>query len=441
MHGKFSRPVKWAAGATAVVVLGAVTVGGAFRSVPRWDTDVILLGRELFVHEWQPNDSRSLAGDGLGPVFNARSCAECHFQGGVGGAGPNRHNVLAFEVDPTPHNPDGVITGVVHAAAVAPEWRESRKNVQELFPIVREGEHVIGSCFRITRDFDPVRFHTVNTPALFGAGLIDRIPDGAIRRNLRKRQWAVIAREMRGDFHSTGLGEPRKLAGGRLGKFGWKGQFATLEEFVATACAVELGLTNPLRAQDEPCRYRCQQNAPLDISRQQLNALVAFVAELPRPAQRLPEVPAERAAVERGRALFAEIGCADCHAETVGDVVGIYSDFLLHTVAPPKEIGLYGRIERDIPLPPDHPDSEEWQTPPLWGVADSAPYFHDGKSPTLEAAILRHHGEAEQVRKRFQRLSDREQAAVLDFLNTLRAPQTAEPPGVQTAARTGRESQ
>jgi CxxC motif-containing protein (DUF1111 family) len=306
--------------------------------------------------------------------------------------------------------------------------------VQELFPVVKEGEHVIGSCFRITRDFDPVRFHTVNTPALFGAGLIDRIPDSAIRRNLRNRQLRAIGREVRGDFDSTGLGEPRKLPGGRLGKFGWKGQFATLESFVATACAVELGLTNPLRAQDEPCQHRCQKDAPLDISAEQLDALVSYIAELPRPQQRLPENSAERAVVQRGQVLFAEIGCADCHTETMGDVAGVYSDFLLHTIAAPKDIGLYGRIERDIPLPPDHPEAEEWQTPPLWGVADSAPYFHDGKSPTLEAAILRHHGEADGVRQRYQRLSDRERAAVLAFLNTLRAPQAAEQP-VQVAER------
>src|SRR5262249_27633913 len=50
-------------------------------------------GRELFQREWSPNDSRSHGGDGLGPMFNAKSCAECHHQGGVGGAGLNAHDV------------------------------------------------------------------------------------------------------------------------------------------------------------------------------------------------------------------------------------------------------------------------------------------------------------------------------------------------------------
>src|SRR5690349_18940066 len=61
-------------------------------------------GRELFLHEWQAGDPLA-RGDGLGPVFNARSCAACHFQGGAGGGGPNAVNVTAFEVLPTTADP------------------------------------------------------------------------------------------------------------------------------------------------------------------------------------------------------------------------------------------------------------------------------------------------------------------------------------------------
>src|SRR5439155_26410622 len=61
-------------------------------------------GRELFEHEWVPNDPLA-RGDGLGPVFNARSCASCHFQGGLGGAGGLEHNALSFEVFPRPNDP------------------------------------------------------------------------------------------------------------------------------------------------------------------------------------------------------------------------------------------------------------------------------------------------------------------------------------------------
>jgi cytochrome c peroxidase len=88
--------------------------------------------------------------------------------------------------------------------------------------------------------------------------------------------------------------------------------------------------------------------------------------------------------------------------------------------------GQGGYAERPpVPLPTDHPLPDEWRTPPLWGVADSAPYFHDGGSPTLETAVLRHHGDAESVTGAFQRLGPADRAAIIAFLKTLRAPADA----------------
>ncbi len=86
-----------------------------------------------------------------------------------------------------------------------------------------------------------------------------------------------------------------------------------------------------------------------------------------------------------------------------------------------------------MPLPPDEPQPDEWKTPPLWGVADSAPYFHDGGSPTLLAAIQRHHGGASVVTKRFNELSDSDQQMVVAFLKTLKAPPTAVPAKIDSA--------
>ena len=80
-------------------------------------------GRMLFEHEWTENDPLA-DGDGLGPVFNARSCVACHFQGGVGGAGTNQCNVLAFEVPPAESNTLGR-TGVIHNFATRTSLKES----------------------------------------------------------------------------------------------------------------------------------------------------------------------------------------------------------------------------------------------------------------------------------------------------------------------------
>ena len=81
----------------------------------------------------------------------------------------------------------------------------------------------------------------------------------------------------------------------------------------------------------------------------------------------------------------------------MGGVEGVYSDFLLHRLNDrTKNQGGYAETP-PVPLPEDHPLPDEWKTPPLWGVADSAPYFHDGDCPTLESAVLKHHGDAENV--------------------------------------------
>jgi CxxC motif-containing protein (DUF1111 family) len=79
------------------------------------------------------------------------------------------------------------------------------------------------------------------------------------------------------------------------------------------------------------------------------------------------------------------------------------------------------------PLPDGHPLPDEWKTPPLWGVADSAPYFHDGGSPTLEAAILRHRGDAVTVTKAFESLPSADREAIIGFLKSLKAPAEAKP--------------
>src|SRR4051812_37386871 len=92
-------------------------------------------GRDLFEHDWQPNDPLA-HGDGLGPVFNAKSCVACHFQGGVGGGGDLTHNIHNFEALPT--RADGpLVAGTVHHFAVNTSLRETFQHVRQRFPIVK----------------------------------------------------------------------------------------------------------------------------------------------------------------------------------------------------------------------------------------------------------------------------------------------------------------
>ena len=243
------------------------------------------------------------------------------------------------------------------------------------------------------RDFDPVRIHSVNATALFGAGWIDRISGKSIVHQSRSKSFAAIGKELLADLNGIKPGRPRVLADGRIGKFGWKAQFATLEEFVASACANELGLGNPMMEQAKPLGARVVHQGRIPTwTRPSSARWCAFVDTLPRPIEVMPLEANERAVVERGQTLFGQVGCVACHTPEIGGVAGIYSDFLLHRVIDTRDLGSgYAEIP-STPLPDGHPLPDEWKTPPLWGVADSAPYFHDGGSLTLEAAIRRHDG-------------------------------------------------
>jgi mono/diheme cytochrome c family protein len=397
--------------------------GLAVLRAPRADGEETRAGLALFEHQWQPGDPLA-HGDGLGPVFNASSCVSCHFQGGSGGGGGS-HLVLAFEVHPTPDHPD-VRGGMIHEQATEDRFRESGRSLRDLFPIVPGGLHVQGICYSERRDFDPVRTERLNPTALFGVGGIDRISGRSIRNQGLRGLVAACGREFAGEDHVIPPGRPRVLPDGRVGKFGWKAQFATLEEFVASACANELGLGTPGLEQAKPLGGQPRAEAEPDLDAKQFRSLVAFVGSLPRPTEIEPTDPQGRGQVGRGKALFQGIGCAACHTPDLGGVTGVYSDLLLHRLDDRRGGGGYGE-RPDVPLPADHPLPQEWKTPPLWGVADSAPYFHDGGSPSLEAAIERHRGDAEDVTESYQHLSEGDRAAVIAFLKSLRAPAAARP--------------
>jgi CxxC motif-containing protein (DUF1111 family) len=391
----------------------------------------IAAGRELFEHEWTANDPLA-SGDGLGPVFNGRSCAFCHFQGGIGGGGEVGHNATHFEVLPRPGKNE-YISGVLHADSTGKADRESFKLLRSLYPVVTfpapppppPGDHC-GYTPPPKPPFDPVRTLSVQTTALFGIGWIDRISPKAIVANARKRGAKTALAEITGDFSNIPIGRVPYTADGRVGKFGWKGKFATLEEFVAAACANELGLGTPTTPQAKPLHKGTSADVPPDLTKEQFRQLMAFVDTLPRPV----EVPGTKA--ERGKQVFASVGCAVCHVPDIGGVKGVYSDFLLYTLDDPTSSGGFADYGPEPPpenARPTHiPAPQEWKTPPLWGVADSAPYLHDGSVWTLADAITRHQGDAKDVTAAYRKLPAHDQAAVIAFLESLKAPPDDAPP-------------
>ena len=282
-----------------------------------------------------------------------------------------------------------------------------------------------------------------NTTALFGAGVIDSIPDAVI----------VAAAEKSDPLYPQATGRVARLKDGKIGRFGWKTQKNSLYDFTMTACAVELGLNVPDHPQAGSPQHPDYQPADFDLDQTECNALVKYLRELPATASLITDNAALSDALKSSEQLFAKVGCAACHSPQLGEVAGIYSDLLLHDMRPDSgDSGNYGVFIPDstasdsedpipelaaVPIQPGRfavpnsqtlqtiPDdlkgaaSQEWRTPPLWGVRDSAPYLHDSRAKTLEQAIAIHGGEGQQAAIAFYRLSKADQLRVPSFLRTL----------------------
>lgn len=430
-----------------LLAAGGMTVGWIVQGTGVADATTIANGRALFEHEWQTNDPLCGDGDGLGPVFNAQSCVACHFQGGVGGSGPETATVTTFQIVDR-NRPDTLISSVVHKHAVDPSDQENSQSVRDRFAnqvgFTNRAVQTIGGCTVTVNEVNPILFHKVDSPPLFGLALIESISDWTLFRMSASRMGSAIAADFRGDFKRNGKGVASMMSDGRVGKFGWKGQFASIDEFIANACAMELGLSNQRVAQPLAGQFAPDDQAKPDMTSQQLWELTEFVRSLPRPEQIMPTDPAARDRVIHGEAKFTEARCTDCHIKKVGDVDGIYTDFLLYEIDDEAirnvggggyGMGSSSQTVAEFDWPSHLPAPGDWQTPPLWGVADSAPYLHDGSAPTLAVAIARHHGDADFSRKRYDAMPASDQQAVLEFLGSLRAPRLDGDPSASEPGR------
>ena len=381
-------------------------IDNAFAEDRQSDLQYVAEGKLLFEHRWVPNDRLAGGGDGLGPVFNGRSCVECHFQAGPGGSGTNAHSVQIFEVLPD-HDGGPVPSGVIHTSATHDDLMESKAHAMFAHG---SGQVPFRNQNGGVEKFDAMRTVFINTPALWGNGVIDQITDRDLR-GLKRNQ------NMPGRF--------RELPDGTIGKFGWKSQIATLRDFVATACAGELGLSNAVHAQHAPKKYEADPQAKHDLSDQQVESLVQFVASLPAPRQVIPaDTNFAKNAIE-GHKLFSSIGCINCHTQDVGVAHNVFSDFQLHMISGSgvsKDSYYPAKFEPVYTPSSSFAQLGEWKTPPLWGVADTAPYWHDGSAPTLRDAIKKHEKEGKPSADGFERLVAEQQGQLIAFLSTLRAP-------------------
>ncbi len=344
-----------------ILIAGAVSLVG--QSVSAVSPDAIAAGRQLFEKSWSPQNPALMGNDGLGPLFNGQSCAVCHRQGGIGGAGEAEFNAKSISIESMhvsggPINPDvvrqairgfhpGFIdprAGIVNSLSLAHHggtsaFAASRDAFMQKIPAlfsdnggsVNAAEVRLANATPILYSSTDGNYQTTirarmfqrNTTPLFGAGLIDQVT---------VKQLRAVEREQ--TKHPEISGRLSTLASGGIGRFGWRGNVETLLDFCDQACAAEVGLETRRINQPADPMAPAYRNPTFDISDSQIKAIAAFVAGLPAPTREIPQDSDRRMMAARGEQLFASVGCAVCHRPTLGPAAGIYSDLLLHDMGP-----------------------------------------------------------------------------------------------------------
>ena len=346
--------------------------GGPTHALTSAEKERFEAGRALF-------DADFGVSDGVGaPRMNGDSCRACHFDPVIGGAGPRGVNVVRH--------------GIINASGgfVPPS----------VGTILHRETALPGDPNRAQGD--ATVFELRQTPPLFGIGLIDAIDADAILANADPDD-ALTPDGISGRASWTD--------GHRLGRFGWKAQVPTIDEFTRDAVGAELGMTlPPVDGMTFGILHDNDGVADPELSAEEAQLIGDYLRLLAPPPRQAASDPA---AALRGEQVFAEVGCASCHVPTLptgdGEDVPLYSDLLLHEVLPADAVGIEDTSA----------GMREFRTAPLWGVATSAPYLHSGAADTLEQAILHHAGEAEATRAAFEALSTADRAALLMFLGTL----------------------
>ncbi|MGH7607896.1 MAG: di-heme oxidoredictase family protein [Gemmatimonadales bacterium] len=362
-------------------------LGDPVRGLSRAERQRFERGRVLF-------DSVFTPATGLGPLFNAVACGECHEDPVAGGTGD--------EVES-------------HAAVFNPEavGRPCDELVLQGGPVF---QHEVTPLLRtaLAIDSEPIPAAATviasrTSPDIFGFGLLDAVPDSAI-----------LALADPDDRNGDGIsGRPNRFFDGRLGRFGRKALVPSLRDFNDGAFVIEQGVTNPAVPDEgtvggQPFPAGTDPAPDPELPQDVIDLVDTFVRLLAPPAP----LKASREA-RRGRDVFGEIGCTACHVPSlpIGDYpirslrgrrVAAYTDLLLHDMGPALA---------DICFANATP--AEFRTEPLMGVRLVGRLLHDGRAATLEQAIDLHGGEGAAARDRFRALPAADRAALVAFLETL----------------------
>ena len=428
---------------------GAMTVSESSRhafSRPATNLTVpqrgeFFIGNAFFNSPWVVAPASASARDGLGPLFNARSCDQCHNNDGRGQP-PLKEDeqpvslVIQFAT-PTPGDnnepqadPNYGVNFNPFAIGGVPAEGKLRIRHREIAGTYGDGTPYTLLAPEYTfeelayGELDPdTKFSPRIAPAVFGSGLLEAIPEDQI-----------MERSDPDDANNDGIsGRPNRVWDplvGRavLGRFGWKLNQPDIAHQTAAAFSSEIGMTTSLRPEQicTPVQTAClaaPNGGEPEISDEMFNHMVTYQRMLAVPMRRNLDSPE----VKRGAQLFLESGCEACHRATFktgnvkdqpwlsDQIIHPFTDMLLHDMG--EELA-DGRADFAA-------SGSEWRTQPLWGlglqkvVNGHTRLLHDGRARDVSEAILWHGGEGERAREAFRNLSKQDREALLKFIDSL----------------------
>ncbi len=378
--------------------------------------------------------------DGLGPLYNAQSCRECH-QSPVSGAASQVTELRVGHVGPGGYfrNPDipiahgaEVISGrsLVNDRAICPNGAFPDNEIQERVP-----------------ETETIRTLRISLNVL-GDGFVEAVADQTLI-DLAAQQCKASRRKICGQVLQVPIVEaPGQMS---VGRFGWKDQHASLLSFAGDAYLNEMGITNRLQPEEvtKLCNTASEPNdTPGPDGLSDIDHFARFMRATKAPAR--DSQLATSAVAKKGNGLFDKIGCATCHVETLttapagtkinGGTFTIpvalgsitfhpYGDFLMHDVgtgdgilqATREHYGnkVFQMMSGYLSKQGFESSRNKIRTAPLWGVRLRPRLMHDGASLTFREAIQRHRGEASHVSEQFEKLKSQDQEAVIEFLKSL----------------------
>lgn len=399
------------------------------------------MGAGVFKTNWVAAPASTQAADGLGPLYNARSCNACH------PGGTRTRDLTDTQGAPVPGllvhvsqlidgkaGPDQVYGQQIQTSALPQQQPEAHLAVKRVAgPSVTLADGTVVQLYRTEASLSDLAFGPLSPttatglrvgPAIHGLGLLERIPEAAVLAQLG---------------HETGVAGRanmvRDIATGKtvVGRFGWKASQPTIMQQNAHAFAIDIGMSNrdfPAGSGDCTAAETACLKAPngnslqfgnVEIADSLLDLVDTFIryAQLPKT-----KATADAAMLAAGKQVFAASGCIACHrpsfdlpASAAGPAERIapYSDLLLHKMGPGLADGV---SEGDAA-------GHEWRTAPLWGLgrevtADGqGALLHDGRAATILEAILWHGGEAQAAQQRVVALSSQQRESLIAFLRSL----------------------